>query len=124
MADGWQFAIDTGRMVRKIEHIAQGYGRVGETVSREFAEDAAGQARNLVHVISGFTKGTIHTVQVNQHAWSVVAEGPGALAEEYGTRYRPPHPFLAPAVQMVEPAAASRFKQMQLDLFAEAGGIA
>lgn len=120
MPESW-FAVDQKKMIRRIEHIRQGHGRVGRQVSQSTAEAVAESARNRVHVITGETRDSIAVVLVNQYTAMVVAEGPGALAEEYGTRFRPAHPFLAPAVAEVEPKALQEFNQAMLDLYAEQG---
>jgi HK97 gp10 family phage protein len=113
------FASDERKMIRRLEHIRAGHGRVGRQLSRQNAEAAAVSARARVHEISGYTKGTIKVVIVNQYTANVVAEGPGAVAEEYGTRHRPAHPFLGPAVAEVEPKALQEYKQAMLDLYGE-----
>lgn len=120
MAKGW-FAANPKRLIRRIAHIREGHGRVGTQVSRNTADAIAQSARGRVHVITGQTKESIHAVQVNAYMAMVVAEGPGAVAEEYGTRFRPPHPFLHPAAAEVEPRARQEFKQVLLDLYKERG---
>jgi HK97 gp10 family phage protein len=113
------FASDERKMIRRLEHIREGHGRVGRQLSRANAGAAATSARARVHVDSGYTQGTIKVVLVNEYTALVVAEGPGAVAEEYGTRHRPAHPFLGPAVAEVEPKALQEYKQAMLDLYRE-----
>jgi HK97 gp10 family phage protein len=66
-----------------------------------------------VHVITGDLKASIHTVKEAPGKHSVVAGMPYASFEEYGTRYRPPHPALRPAVE----AEKLRLKQELVELF-------
>jgi hypothetical protein len=100
-----------------VADIRAGFGKVGATVSLPLMEEAATLARQLVHVRTGYTQSTIKAELVNQSAARLTASGPGALAEELGTRYRPPHPFLAPAVAQVQPDAAGRYKAFVINLF-------
>jgi hypothetical protein len=115
---GW-FAANDKKLVRRVVDIRAGFGKVGATVSLPLMEDAAQVARALVHIRTGYTQGTIQAELVNQFAARLTASGPGALAEEYGTRFRPPHPFLAPAVAQVQPDAARRYKSFVIDLFGD-----
>jgi len=116
VAKGW-FASDETKLIRRVADIRAGFGKVGATVSLPMMEQAAQVARQLVHVRTGYTQGTIRAVPINQYSARLEASGPGALAEEYGTRHRPPHPFLAPAIASLQPDAATRYRGFVIDLF-------
>ena len=67
----------------------------GGAVSKETADDILEDAKGRVHVISGATRDSGRVV-ATAGGYDVVFEE-GAIFEEYGTVYRPPHPFLTPA---------------------------
>lgn len=61
------------------------------------AQYVAKQAREYAHVITGYMRD--HTVAKQQGKSAVViSSAPYAGYEEYGTRYRPAHPFIRPAM--------------------------
>jgi hypothetical protein len=68
---------------------------VGGTVSKETAEKILEDAKGRVHVISGATRDSGHIVATGLGFDVVFSEG--AIWEEYGNRFRPPHTFLTPA---------------------------
>jgi len=111
------FAVDESQLIRRVADIRDGFGKVGATVSLPLMEDAAALAVQLVHVRTGYTQSTIKAELLNQYAARLTASGPGAVAEEYGNRYRPPHPFLAPAIAQVQPHLEGRYKEFVINLF-------
>jgi HK97 gp10 family phage protein len=62
------------------------------------AQYVAKQARDYVHVITGDLKRSIKAKKTGDNTAQVEATMPYAIYEEYGTRYRPAHPFIRPAM--------------------------
>jgi hypothetical protein len=121
MSARW-FAAKPQKLIRRLEHIQAGHGRVGFQVSRENAEALAAAMRRLVHKRTWATHDSIQVVGVNQYTAQATASGPGAVAEQYGTRHRPPHPFGTDAVAEVQADALTRYRQALGSLYQEAGG--
>jgi HK97 gp10 family phage protein len=68
-------------------------------LSYRTAETIKADARRNVHVITGNLRDSIVREKVKEkHHRIVVGMSYGAF-EEYGTRFRPAHPFLRPAVE-------------------------
>lgn len=72
--------------------------RPGE-ITRQRAERIAERARSRVHVVTGELRDSIKARPDGKNGATVVAEAEHASFEEFGTRYRPPHPFLTPAAE-------------------------
>jgi hypothetical protein len=70
------------------------------------AEQTLELAKNTVHVITGQTRDSGKVV-IRRGTASVVFEF-GAIFEELGTRFRPPHPFLRPSAEQVAKATRNR----------------
>jgi HK97 gp10 family phage protein len=66
-----------------------------------FARRGSSAAKRRVHVITGYLRDSIHTEMVAPGHHKIVVGANYGVYEEYGTRYRPPHPYLRPAVQEV-----------------------
>lgn len=78
------------------------YGRLArqtaprmDTFSKETADEVLAEAKRRVHVISGATRDSGEVVKTGI-GYDVMFSA-AAIYEEYGTRFRPPHPFLTPA---------------------------
>jgi HK97 gp10 family phage protein len=71
---------------------------VGDILPLQSAQFVAKRARDYAHVITGYMKE--HTVahKVDDKKAEVISTAPYAGYEEFGTRYRPAHPFIRPAV--------------------------
>ncbi len=65
----------------------------------DFARAGAAGARHRVHVITGRLKRSIQNVKAGPHHHKIIVGEYYGAYEEYGTRHRPPHPFLRPAVE-------------------------
>jgi len=77
--------------------------RVG-VINQQTAQAVADGAKQRAHVITGKLRDSIEAVKAGTLSWSVQAGSPDrdywdAIAEEYGTSRRPPHPFLRPAFE-------------------------
>lgn len=64
-----------------------------------FARRATTEARSNAHVITGHMKASINHERIAYGRHRIVVGAHYGAYEEYGTRHRPPHPFLRPAVQ-------------------------
>lgn len=64
-----------------------------------FARSVEAGAKRRVHVITGNLKRSIHRVRLGTGKHRVVVGAYYGIYEEYGTRYRPPHPYFRPAVR-------------------------
>ena len=78
-----------------------------------FAQNVEGGAKRRVHVITGHLKGSIHRVRLGEGRHAVIVGAHYGVYEEYGTRYRPPHPYFRPAVQ----AAKVKFERDMKQVF-------
>lgn len=67
-----------------------------------FARRGSSAAKRRVHVITGYLRDSIHTEMVKPGHHKIVVGAHYGVYEEYGTRHRPPHPFLRPAVREVK----------------------
>lgn len=66
-----------------------------------FARRGASAAKRRAHVITGYLRDSITTQMVRPGHHKIVVGAHYGVYEEYGTRHRPAHPFLRPAVQEV-----------------------
>lgn len=82
---------------------------VGGTASKETAEAILEDAKKRVHVISGATRDSGRIEQTGL-GYDVVFDE-GAIFEEYGTVYRPAHPFLTPASEAQRSGAFDRLQR-------------
>jgi HK97 gp10 family phage protein len=78
-----------------------------------FARNAEAGAKRRVHVITGHLKGSIHRVRLAPGRHAVIVGADYGVYEEYGTRYRPPHPYFRPAVA----AAKAQFERDMKQVF-------
>ncbi len=67
--------------------------------SYDFARATAAEARQRVHVITGNLRRSIRTEKTGPYSHKVIVGEHYGAYEEYGTRHRPAHPFLRPAVE-------------------------
>jgi HK97 gp10 family phage protein len=83
-----------GRCIAQLKSIQN----VGHILPLPMAQYVAKQAREYAHVITGYMRD--HTVAKKKGDTSaeVVSTASYAAYEEFGTRYRPPHPFIRPAM--------------------------
>jgi HK97 gp10 family phage protein len=71
---------------------------VGHVAPLPLAQFAAKRAREYAHVITGYMRDHTVAKQMGKGWAQVVSTAPYAAYEEFGTRYRPAHPFIRPAV--------------------------
>lgn len=64
-----------------------------------YAQRVEGGAKRRVHVITGNLKRSIKRVRLDKYKHEVVVGAYYGVYENYGTRYRPPHPFWDPAIR-------------------------
>jgi HK97 gp10 family phage protein len=82
-----------GRVIAQLNSLQN----LGDIMPLPAAQYVAKQARSYAHVITGFMRD--HTVARKEGKGAVVvSSAPYAAFEEYGTRYRPAHPFIRPAI--------------------------
>ncbi len=76
--------------------------RWAEGLTSEAAGEIQHEARQRVHVVTGRL---YESIQIREEGGGYVVEAtaPYAGYEEFGTRYRPPHPYFYPAVETVRP---------------------
>jgi len=81
------------------------FGRMARTVAEIITDEidataaaVLAEGKRRVHVLSGATRASGRIERQGPYAADVIF-GEGAVFEEYGTRYRPPHPFLTPAME-------------------------
>lgn len=71
---------------------------VGHILPLPMAQYVAKQARGYAHVITGYMRDHIHAEKTGDTSAVVVSEAYYSGWEEWGTRFRPPHPFMRPAM--------------------------
>jgi HK97 gp10 family phage protein len=71
---------------------------IGETMPLPAAQYVAKRAREYAHVITGYMRSRIHARKHSQLTAVAEAGAPYSGYEEYGTRFRPAHPFMRPAI--------------------------
>lgn len=105
---------------RRIPGGAPGTASVIKNVRSNSAQNAYNFARNVeagakrrVHVITGHLRDSIHREKIDVGKHRVVVGAHYGVYEEYGTRYRPPHPYFRPAVQ----EAKARFERDMKKVF-------
>lgn len=89
--------------------LAQEARTVGSTASKQTADAILDDAKRRVHVISGATRDSGRVEQTGL-GYDVIFEE-GAIFEEYGTVYRPPHPFLTPASEAQRSGYVDRLRR-------------
>lgn len=70
-----------------------------ESLAYHYAQRVEASAKRRVHVITGNLKRSIHRVRLARYKHEVVVGAYYGVYENYGTRYRPPHPFWDPAIR-------------------------
>lgn len=104
----------------KKQHVNGGVENIVKKVESNSAQAAYNFARNVeagakrrVHVITGHLRDSIHRERLGYGKHRVVVGAYYGVYEEYGTRYRPPHPYFRPAVA----AAKVQFEQDMKKVF-------
>lgn len=90
------------RLVRNADQLAQDY-----------ADDVVSGSRRRVHVITGYLRSTIERQRLGYARYRAYVGAHYGIYEEYGTRYRPPHPYFRPSVV----AARAQFRRNARRLF-------
>lgn len=85
----------TAKCVMQLESIKD----VGEVMPLPAAQFVAKRARARAHVITGYMRDHIHAQQTDNLGAVVKSEATYSGFEEYGTRFRPAHPFLRPSIE-------------------------
>lgn len=84
-----------GRCIAQLKSI-QNVGHIPAYLP--MAQYVAKQAREYAHVITGYMRDHIRAKKTGDTTAEVRAEAPYSAYEEFGTRYRPAHPFIRPAM--------------------------
>ena len=71
---------------------------IGDIMPLPSAQYVAKQARAYAHVITGYMREHTVAKKTGENTAEVVSTAPYAAYEEFGTRYRPAHPFIRPAI--------------------------
>lgn len=85
----------SARCIMQLESIKD----VGEVMPMPAAQYVAKRARGYAHVITGYMRDHISAFKHDALNWVVRATAPYSGFEEFGTRFRPPHPFMRPAIE-------------------------
>lgn len=83
-----------GRCVAQLRSLQN----VGDIMALPAAQFVAKRAREYAHVITGQMRDHTVAKKIGDTKAEVVSTMPYAGYEEFGTRYRPAHPFIRPAV--------------------------
>jgi len=83
-----------GRCVAQLKELQN----VGHVAPLPLAQYVAKQARGYAHEITGDMKRHTVAKKVGDDSAQVVSTMPYAEFEEFGTRFRPAHPFIRPAM--------------------------
>lgn len=102
--------VKTRRQYNGIDSIMKTVRSNSAAASYNFARRTATSAKRRVHVITGHLRDSIRVEKVGYGEHKVVVGAGYGVYEEYGTRYRPPHPYFRPAV---EENKALFFREMQ-----------
>jgi HK97 gp10 family phage protein len=71
---------------------------VGHVAPLPLAQFAAKRAREYAHVITGYMRDNTVAVKTGENTAELRSNAPYAGYEEFGTRFRPAHPFIRPAM--------------------------
>lgn len=83
-----------GRCVAQLKAIQN----VGHVAPLPMAQWTAKKAREYAHVITGYMRDHTVAKKIGDNRADVVSTAPYAAYEEFGTRFRPAHPFIRPAM--------------------------
>lgn len=104
--------VKTQKRYSQIDSIVKMIRSNSDQACYDFARGTAAAARVNAHVITGYMKGSIRNERVGKGQHKVVVGASYAAYEEYGTRYRPPHPFLRPAVEANKARFQNQMRQI------------
>lgn len=82
-----------------VENIVHAVESNAARLAYNYAQRVEGGAKRRVHVITGNLKRSIHRVRVAKGHHRVIVGAYYGVYENYGTRYRPPHPFWEPSIR-------------------------
>lgn len=91
--------IRTKRRFGNTDSIIKAVESNANAAAYNYSRAVVSSARRRVHVITGTLRNSIHRVKVAPGHHKVIVGAHYGAYEEYGTRYRPPHPYLRPAVE-------------------------
>lgn len=83
-----------GRCVAQLKSIKN----VGHILPLPMAQYVAKRARKYAHVITGYMRDHTVAEKTGSTKAQVASKAKYAAYEEFGTRYRPAHPFIRPAI--------------------------
>lgn len=83
-----------GRCIAQLKSIQN----AGHVAPLPMAQFVAKRAREYAHVITGFMRAQTVAKKTGDTTAVVESNAPYAAYEEFGTRFRPAHPFIRPAM--------------------------
>lgn len=104
--------VHTQRRFSKTPSIVKAIRAEEARVAYDMARGTAASARRRVHVITGTLRESITTQKVGVGTHKVIVGAHYGAYEEYGTRHRPPHPYLRPAIEEHKALLARRMKRV------------
>lgn len=110
-------ADDLGKLAADLTEAGREVQRRGSQIVRKTGEDTVGDAQTIVHVITGNLKNSIGA-DYDPDGLGFTA-GPTASYggyEEFGTAYRPPHPYMIPAYERRYPQAVQAAEQLGVEV--------
>lgn len=81
-----------------VPRIAVAVQQNSSNLAYHYGQRVEGGAKRRVHVITGHLKKSIKRERIATGHHRVIVGAYYGIYEEYGTRYRPPHPYFRPAV--------------------------
>lgn len=103
-------AIQARVVFNRIPQVSAEITSGGAALCEQTADGIVVDAQGRVHVITGETQESIQ--RKGSGFESKVVAGGGAIFEEYGTVYRPAHPFLWPAVEAARSAYLAAWRAL------------
>ena len=83
---------------KRLTALASKVSQNSSNLAYHYAQRVEGGAKRRVHVITGRLKASIVRTRISRGHHRVTVGMHYGVYEEFGTRYRPPHPYFRPAV--------------------------
>ena len=91
-------SMSTRRKNASIQALIEKVRKNSNNLAYHYAQRVEGGAKRHAHVITGHMRKSIKRTRVSTGRHKVRVGAHYGIYEEYGTRYRPPHPFFRPAI--------------------------
>lgn len=95
---------------RNMVHVVR---RNAGSLAYNYAQRVESGSKRRVHVITGNLKRSIRRQKIGKYHHEVIVGAYYGVYENYGTRYRPPHPFWEPSIR----AARRQYEQDRRKVF-------